>query len=144
MKSIAHEVQPHLWAKVVFSGDVSNGRSAQLIDASFKTFCTPLRLQYPVKIEHGTKVSQSVALQIEGASTAQVLPCKAVREQPLQFVIGDSVVRTLPPLGLGMASHNQPLTERELQRLRALHYRICVLTCRLQTPSTAHPETRVR
>jgi hypothetical protein len=122
MKSIAHEVQPHLWAKVVFSGDVFEMEDQRnWIDASFKTFCTPLRLQYPVKIEHGTKVSQSVALQIEGASTAQVLPCKAVREQPLQFVIGDSVVRTLPPLGLGMASHNQPLTERELQRLRALH-----------------------
>jgi len=35
-------------------------------DASYKTFCTPLRLPYPVEISAGTRVRQTVTLSLRG------------------------------------------------------------------------------
>jgi hypothetical protein len=47
MVSIAHEVEPGLWANVQFSGDTFETEDQRnWTDASFKTFCTPLRLPY--------------------------------------------------------------------------------------------------
>jgi hypothetical protein len=69
MKSIAHEVQPHLWAKVVFSGDVFEMEDQRnWIDASFKTSARRCACPIPVQIEQGTKVSQSVTLRLEGVA----------------------------------------------------------------------------
>ena len=66
MRSMTHEVIPGLWAKVLFSGDIFEMEDQRnWTDASFKTFCTPLRLPYPVEIKQGTRIVQSVTLSIE-------------------------------------------------------------------------------
>ncbi len=66
MKSIAHEVTPGLWAKVQFEGDLFEMEDQRnWTDASFKTFCTPLRLPYPVEIKAGTRIEQAITLSLE-------------------------------------------------------------------------------
>jgi hypothetical protein len=85
-------------------------------DASYKTFCTPLALPYPVRMEAGERISQTVTLDLRvppgvGASPAARGPDVAV---------GSVAIGALPPIGLGAASDGRPLEPGALERLRAL------------------------
>ncbi|HKS38411.1 MAG TPA: hypothetical protein VJW76_14555 [Verrucomicrobiae bacterium] len=65
LRAIAHELQPGLRAELRFEGDVFEMEDQRnWIDASFKTFCTPLRLPFPVEIKAGTGVRQVVTLKL--------------------------------------------------------------------------------
>lgn len=119
MQTLAHQIVPGLWAEVRFSGDIFETEDQRnWTDASYKTYSTPLRLPFPVEIKAGTKISQSVTLTLRGE-----LPTTSPEAAGtgLTFSIGSSPVRPLPRLGLGVASHNQPLSQKELARLKALN-----------------------
>ena len=65
LAAMAHEVEPGVWANVRFEGEVFEMEDQRnWTDASYKTFCTPLRLPYPVEIAEGTRVTQRVTLQV--------------------------------------------------------------------------------
>lgn len=117
MKSIAHEVTPGVWCKLAFSGDIFEMEDQRnWVDASFKTFCTPLRIPYPVEVQEGTRIAQSVTLSLEGP-----VPDRQLTKESSRVAIEIlSETRPVPQIGLGAASHGQPLTMREQQRLKAL------------------------
>ena len=140
---LAHEVSAGIWAEVRFWGDVFETEDQRnWIDASFKTYGTPLRLPFPVEVPAGTRIRQGVEIRltdrreasrkqasaevINTKSPEQVKPSAAaegVLAQPLSVSIGlptDTWSR-LPDLGLGAASHGQPLTQVEVSRLAALN-----------------------
>jgi len=87
-------------------------------DASYKVFCTPLRLPFPVQISAGTPVSQAVELELEGRPASAP---HAGQGPPLTLSLEEGPFQPLPALGLGMASHGQPLGDGELELLRRLH-----------------------
>lgn len=119
IRSISHEVTPGLTAEVRFAGEVFETEDQRnWTDASYKTYCTPLRLPFPVEIKAGTKVSQSVTLKLQG--TLPATHDKSADEDVV-FTIRDARPVPLPRIGLGMASHGQPLSQRALERLRALY-----------------------
>ena len=65
LSGLAHEVEPDVWAELRFEGDAFETEDQRnWIDASFKTFCTPLRVPYPLEIKAGTRVRQSVTLRL--------------------------------------------------------------------------------
>ncbi|MBV9468345.1 MAG: hypothetical protein JO316_16640 [Abitibacteriaceae bacterium] len=133
MRSIAHEVQPGLWAQVHFSGDVFEMEDQRnWTDASYKTFCTPLRLPYPVEIKAGTKVSQSVRLEFKQNADGETNSSPLTRGRlggglsletpaPITLSIDSTSVTSLPRIGLGTATHGQPLTQQEIARLQVLN-----------------------
>ena len=95
-------------------------------DASYKTYCTPLAVPYPVVVKAGTKVSQSIKLTLKSESNKT----KPVRDSArltnkkdnhTTFIYDNKKTHSIPCIGLGSASHNQPLSERELGRLKALN-----------------------
>ena len=118
LRAMSHEVKGGLKAKVRFEGDIFELEDQRnWTDASFKTYCTPLEFPFPVDVPAGTQVRQAVTLTLEGRQPAARrravaepvrLGCEAARRSPL------------PPLGLGLASHGEPLTDDELARLKAL------------------------
>jgi hypothetical protein len=117
IRAFTHEAAPGIRAEVRFAGDVFEMEDQRnWTDASYKTYSTPLRLPYPVQVAAGTKISQSLSVALQGQVPAQ-LPEPA----PLTLTVGDAPVGVLPPLGLGVASHGQPLAEREAARLRGLN-----------------------
>lgn len=124
LAGLSHEVAPGLWAELEFTGDLFEMEDQRnWIDASFKTFCTPLRLPFPMEIEAGARVRQEVYLRIVGqARLASDASGPSLRTQADADVavrlLGD--VTPLPAIGLGVASHGQPLLADELNRLRAL------------------------
>ena len=136
MQAIRHQVTPGVWAEVRFSGDVFEMEDQRnWTDASYKTFCTPLRLPYPVEVRAGTKVAQSVTLgSREQGAGSRGQGDKETRRQGdrgrktggraegREVTVGVNLAAPvpLPPLGLGVASHGGALSEREVARLRAL------------------------
>ena len=124
IKSISHEVADGLWAEVTLEGDVFEMEDQRnWTDASFKTYCTPLRLPFPVKVEAGQKVRQRVTLALRGRGPQAVpLPRGGDDAVPVRFIAPPefSSRPVLRPVGLGMASHGRALTAREVARLRGL------------------------
>jgi uncharacterized protein YgbK (DUF1537 family) len=147
LTGLDHEVTPGVWCRMEFEGEVFEMEDQRnWVDASFKTFCTPLRRPFPVAVAVGEKVRQAVRLRVEGAASPSAVgrgvPAeRRVRDgSPGGFALPQDIPagivridltnapRTrLPALGLTAASHGQTLTEREIARLRALrpaHLRI--------------------
>ncbi|MBM3823890.1 MAG: hypothetical protein FJ404_13570 [Verrucomicrobia bacterium] len=124
LAGLDHEVAPGVWAELDFVGDLFEMEDQRnWIDASFKTFCTPLRLPFPMEIKAGTRVRQEVRLRIvEQAPPASGASGPMLRTQADAAVTvrvqGDGT--PLPAIGLGMASHGQPLLADEVNQLRIL------------------------
>jgi len=124
MSGLAHEVDSGLWADVRFAGDVFEMEDQRnWTDASFKIFCTPLSLPYPALIKAGEQVAQSVTLRLPREASARREPAHAASaDEHLSLTIdGAARMQALPELGLGVASHELPLSGMEVERLRELH-----------------------
>ena len=134
LAGLAHEIDHGLWAELEFNGDTFETEDQRnWIDASFKTYGTPLNLPRPVKVTAGTRVRQSVTLRLRtdrGEPVGDEVTIHTLAEEnnassrrlqpdqpPVTVRLNDSICGRLPELGLGMASHCRPLTEREIGRL---------------------------
>lgn len=144
--------------EVRFAGDLFEMEDQRnWTDASYKTYCTPLALPFPVQITAGTRVEQSVTLRVIGAPFPPAPSPRGTGQRaeghageafrtPLttsapprgasqraeghnggRIAVTPRPVGTLPPIGLGVASHGEPLTTAEidhLRRLRPAHLRV--------------------
>jgi D-apionolactonase len=116
MRSLRYAVTPEVQAEIEFLGDIFEMEDQRnWIDASYKSYCTPLRLPWPVKVEKGETVKQSVRLTLHG-NIPDVQPHSA--DVVAVSVFNDKVV--LPKIGLCIASHGEALSKRELEHLRRL------------------------
>ncbi|HEX5218601.1 MAG TPA: hypothetical protein VFZ59_03450 [Verrucomicrobiae bacterium] len=122
LRAVAHEVSPELWAEVSFSGDTFEMEDQRnWTDASFKTYCTPLSLPFPVPVKTGDHIQQTVELRLQGTiPSTPAVEISSPRTSELSLTIPDVPRAQLPDLGLGVASHGEPLSETELARLQRL------------------------
>lgn len=138
LRGVAHEVQPGVWAEVTLEGDVFEMEDQRnWTDASFKTYCTPLTLPFPVEIPAGTRLRQCVTLRLEGWERERPDPVVEVRRPHsvrIQAAPACGGPLPMPRLGLGLASHGQPLTPPQIQRLRALALSHLRVDLRLASP----------
>ncbi|HEY0074078.1 MAG TPA: hypothetical protein VGB77_08260 [Abditibacteriaceae bacterium] len=129
LHSISHEFASGQWAQAIFEGDVFETEDQRnWTDASFKTYCTPLDLPFPIEVKTGDVVEQKVTLSLDfdmpltdsirqqWRSTTQPKESK-----PIVIEIASQNAFSLPAIGLCMASHGEPLTENEIARLRLLN-----------------------
>ena len=116
LRAITHEVAPGIRARVEFEGEVFEMEDQRnWTDASFKTYCTPLERPYPVELAKGAKVSQKIRIRLEGD-----LP-RAISTTNRGAVLTLGRVETpLPRLGLQVSEEVAHLTEKQLDRLKAL------------------------
>lgn len=138
LAGLAHEVEPGVWAGLLFAGEVFETEDQRnWIDASFKTYGTPLRLPYPVEIKAGTRVKQEVRLKIgDGNGRDRMAAVSGARlsigrppPEPATRIMLGGEVRRLPALGLGLPPLSDVPDERSLRRLLALrlaHLRVDV------------------
>jgi D-apionolactonase len=127
MQALSYEVVPGLRAKFEFEGDLFETEDQRnWTDASYKTFSTPANLPVPVEVERGTRISQSVTLRLEGRPVAVE---SAPTRQAIHITLGGKASGRVPRIGLGVASHKQPLSDQQTARLKALklsHLRVDV------------------
>ena len=121
LRALAHEVAPGVWGEARFAGDIFEMEDQRnWTDASYKTYCTPLRLPIPVEVRAGTSIGQSVTLSLRGEA-AGVAAGTAERAGEVVVTVGEGAPVPLPRIGLGLASHGERLSREELARLRALN-----------------------
>jgi D-apionolactonase len=84
-------------------------------DASFKTYSTPLALGFPHRARAGQEIRQRIRLTFEGAQGLEPVD----DDTPIRIELG-APAGGLPAIGLGVASHGEPLSEREAELLRLL------------------------
>ena len=133
MRALSHEVLPNLWAEVRFEGDIFELEDQRnWTDASYKTYGTPLSLPFPVEVKAGTEIIQSIKLTLSGDIPAA--PDEA-GQGAVTISISDGSGKPIPQLGLGVAGHGQPLTSKEIERLRALNLSHLRLDLRLSDPT---------
>jgi hypothetical protein len=66
MRAITHTVAPGVQAEVRMTGDTFEMEDQRnWTDASYKTYCTPLEIPYPVEVAAGTQIVQEVVLRLE-------------------------------------------------------------------------------
>jgi len=132
LAGLAHEIEPGIWAELRFEGDVFEMEDQRnWIDASFKTYGTPLRVPFPVEIKAGTRVRQEVTLKIVDRRLRIEDPAPArisnqqfsiINPQPAPVMIERGTgLHKLPALGLGVSSDKSPENFPNKSRLGALH-----------------------
>ena len=119
IRTITHEVTDDIWARIQFTGDTFETEDQRnWTDASFKTYCTPLAIPYPVQVNKGDKVHQRIQLSIEGnLDNIQAQPQES--NEPIQLNLG-SKKSPLPKIGLQVSSEVDTLSKIQIQRLQAL------------------------
>lgn len=119
---LAIEVTDELEAMIHLEGDLLELQDHRnWSDANFKSYGTPLRLGFPFDSSDGQRIRQLLTISYAGPT-----PAPATRPDP-EVRISASPAGRLPPIGLGMASHGEPLSSREaelLQTLRPAHLRV--------------------
>ncbi|MBN8246625.1 MAG: hypothetical protein J0L84_04195 [Verrucomicrobia bacterium] len=142
LAGLDHEVTPQVWASVDFSGETFETEDQRnWIDASFKTYSTPLRLPMPMEIRAGTRIRQEIRvrwtapdgtpLDLTALPRADRIPPNFAAHDPAAPVairiLPDKI--SLPQLGLIAAPESalpEPETLARLQALRLAHLRVDV------------------
>ncbi|MFZ5831702.1 MAG: hypothetical protein ACOY3P_16570 [Planctomycetota bacterium] len=122
VRAMQHPVCEGLKARVEFEGDVFETEDQRnWTDASFKTYCTPLAMPFPVEIAQGTMVKQRVRIELVDTRPApdrvESAPVVAI-SPPIALRWGEEC--TIPRMGLGVASHGGPLSPTARARLAIL------------------------
>ena len=121
MRAVRYEAASGVEAEVRFEGETFEMEDQRnWTDASYKTYGTPLSEPFPVEVAAGPKISQRITLTLK----TQHEPRTEKRDTPTQPVTLDvsaAEVRPLPRIGLGTASHGEPLNAQELERFKRLN-----------------------
>ncbi len=123
IRAISHLVEQGVWADVRCEGDTFEMEDQRnWTDASFKTYCTPLELPYPVRVEKGTKILHKVQVSVRGENASRL----ARDDQPAEHVVlsiadGSGALHPLPETGLQVSSQVAALSDVQRARLQELH-----------------------
>jgi D-apionolactonase len=132
LRAITHELAPGIHARVAFEGDIFEMEDQRnWTDASFKTYCTPLEIPYPVELSKGTKVSQTIRISLDSELPGPAAPAagdKGGRPEASANGSHSGAILTIgnrqlavPLLGVQMSGEVENLTDKQLNRLKALH-----------------------
>lgn len=133
LRAITHQIAPEVWAEVRCQGETFEMEDQRnWTDGSFKTYCTPLEKPYPVKIDEGTVIEQSVEIRLQGPAL-KLASSQPDRDGVVALTVGGETDghRPLPTIGLQVSSQVAELSELEVGRLRSLqldHLRISIDT----------------
>jgi hypothetical protein len=118
IRAIRHELEPGLSAEVRMTGDTFEMEDQRnWTDATYKTYCRPLAEPWPFPVAAGETVEQTIAISLIGSPRA---PAVTGGPTTTTTIAWTDAARPLPPIGLGVASHGEALSEGETARLRAL------------------------
>ena len=121
MRAVRYEVTSGVEAEVRFEGEIFEMEDQRnWTDASYKTYGTPLSKPFPVEVPAGTKISQRITLTLKTRGESNI-ETRDAPTQPLTLEISSADTRPLPQIGLGVASHGEPLNTGELERLKLLN-----------------------
>ncbi|HRZ89045.1 MAG TPA: hypothetical protein P5117_06120, partial [Spirochaetia bacterium] len=87
-------------------------------DASYKTYCTPLGLPFPVEVREGLRIRQRIVIR---AARTEGSPVRVEEPGTASVTLRPSgAEHPLPPLGFCLAEGGEALTAPEIGRISAL------------------------
>jgi hypothetical protein len=89
-------------------------------DATFKTYSTPLQRPAPFTLGAGGRLRQRVTIEVRDERPAEAGARAPSAPAPLTLTLGPGTGHRLPPIGLGQADDDLPLTDSERGRVAAL------------------------
>lgn len=134
LTSLEIEIDADRWVRLEFSGDLFEVEDQRnWIDASFKIYCTPLSLPFPMEITSGTRVRQEIRLLLRPQTPVPAvtpverppMPSKDVVTLRLDGI--GAVPGRKPTFGVGLPdsfSAVDPVTETRLRSLSPHHLRL--------------------
>jgi len=122
VRALRHSIRPGLQAEVIFTGEVFETEDQRnWTDASFKTYGTPLSIPFPVKVNPGDRVQQTVTLRfLEDQRGATIITTPTDSPAAVTIVLSDHPPLPHPSLGLGLPEIDADPSERQLGWLREL------------------------
>ena len=107
-----------LRVQMLFEGDLFEMEDQRnWTDASFKTYCTPLKLGYPFDASTGQRFSQKVTIRVSGRPSSK----SAGRDLPPRVEFDIDAGRPLPPIGLGLPRSAEHQSQGETDLLARAH-----------------------
>ena len=111
LTSFSYEAEQGVWSRLDFEGDVFEMEDQRnWTDASFKIYCTPLDVPFPVLVKEGDRIRQRVGFSLRDGSGAPLREAifatappraNARKERPISVEIGAPDPRTLCRIGFG-------------------------------------------
>ncbi len=129
---LRHAAGPEAEVELTFAGDVFEAEDQRnWLDASFKTFCTPLSRPFPALVRAGDRFVQSVTIELVPSSfnpqpEAQAPECDAVasgsglNEREIVLQVSSQPSGKLPHIGFDLPADAPPLDPLQVERLRLL------------------------
>lgn len=118
IRAVQHQAAPGVWLETRMEGDTFEMEDQRnWTDASFKTYCTPHDLPFPVTVEADTRIQQHITIRLLPNAAPIETPAD---ETPLTITISHDDRAPLPKLGLGLAFDQPPLTKSQIERLKTL------------------------
>lgn len=115
MRALTHQVVPGLHATVRMTGETFESEDHRnWSDASYKHYCTPISLPFPVTVNPGDRIAQAVEVTLDGAVPPQDWSAPALR------IDIDDDEHPLPRIGIQLDHDGHRLTTVEIERLAAL------------------------
>lgn len=117
IRAITHEFAPGAWASVRMTGETFEMEDHRnWTDASFKTYCTPISMPFPVEVPPEVRLAQSLTLAID---TEDYSPTPAPVEPTIRLAL-DAAALPLPHVGLQLPADEPPWSVRTTGLLRDL------------------------
>ena len=125
VRAITLDVEPNVQATVTLAGDTFETEDQRnWTDASFKTYSTPLDLPFPVQVENGTTIQQSVTIEAMGFKPHTFATPTLVSKRPLtdpkRFDIDWNQPLRRPAIGCQWQNELRTASKNALAQLRAL------------------------
>jgi hypothetical protein len=125
IRAVLHDILPGCKAEVRMEGDTFEMEDQRnWTDASYKTYCTPLDLPFPVEVTEGTYIQQMVTVRVQPSLLSHAVE---LGRDVVEIQIDPDKKFAIPAIGLGMPSHGQSASPRErdlLKRLKLDHLRV--------------------
>lgn len=115
LRAVTHELPNGGQANVRLLGETYEMEDHRnWTDASFKTYCTPITLPFPVEVAQGDRIEQTVEVSFTGGSSA----AEAV-DAPIEINV-DETLTELPGLGVCLSADDLAKQDAQLLDLSAL------------------------
>ncbi len=132
-----HEGQPGIEVELTFEGDVFETEDQRnWIDASYKTFCTPLSRPFPVEVAAGQRINQRIAIELKGTAPRPIAARPVASGVTLELAA--KTVGPLPKLGFVIGTEGEPLSREHIDLLR--HLKPAHLRCDLRLNENFAPQ----
>jgi D-apionolactonase len=120
IKEMHWSLEEHIEASLFFEGEVFEAEDQRnWTDASYKTYCTPLGIPFPVQLRKGDEVEQGILLKVKVPNAISV---QEEGGKVYEVKVQDESPTSMPAIGAMLTQHMEPEILRELIKDLGLAY----------------------